>query len=182
MGLLNRIIIDDLSLYGIKAYIDSVSDSIDTSVDTKIENALEPIEAQLGNFVTHEEAATWHDEVVKEANDYTDSQIKEVNQIAVNDAVEQAKLYTDEKIAPISEEQHKQANEIQGVENRCDHYDTLFGMILDEHDEGNIELGFYTKAETDAKIAEAVEAEKTRAEGVEADLQEQLELQHLNKM
>ena len=166
---------DDLSLYGIKAYIDSVSDSIDTSVDTKIENALEPIEAQLGNFVTHEEAATWHDEVVKEANDYTDSQIKEVNQIAVNDAVEQAKLYTDEKIAPISEEQHKQANEIQGVENRCDHYDTLFGMILDEHDEGNIELGFYTKAETDAKIAEAVEAEKTRAEGVEADLQEQLD-------
>ena len=166
---------DDLSLYGVKAYIDSVSDSIDTSVDTKIENALEPIEAQLGNFVTHEEAATWHDEVVKEANDYTDAQIKEINQISVNDAVEQAKLYTDEKIAPISDEQHKQASEIQAVENRCDHYDTLFGMILDEHDEGNIELGFYTKTETDAKIAEAVEAEKTRAEGVEADLQEQLD-------
>ena len=144
---------DTLSLVGVKKYAENIGNNINVTIETKIEDAVTPIEAQLGNFITKEEAATAHDEVLAEAKEYTDTVVGQATAATITEAVKQANAYTDETIGGISEQLIENSDRIQKVENRCDHYDTLFGMILEEHDSG-VTLDYYNKSEVDGLLAE----------------------------
>ena len=130
-----------LSLYGVKKYA-----SINKGDLTEINIKIDTINSNLNNYVTKKEAVIEHDSILKEAKEYTDNTISSEASKIITDAVNQSKEYTDEKYNAISDNLTKHADRILSLETRCDHFDTLFAMILDEHGDP-IKLNFYTKEE-----------------------------------
>ena len=141
------------TIYGAKAYADDKESNIINSIDVKIETSLEPIEAQLNNYVTKEEASQYHNDVLNESKEYTDTQISLNSGATITESVNEAKAYTDEKVSGITTQLESQANRIVKLENDSEHYSDLFAMILDEHDSG-ITFDFYTKTEVNEKLDE----------------------------
>ena len=166
---------DDLSLYGVKAYADYKTSQYNDTIDKKIQDAVDPINAKFDLYMSLEDASQFHDDLLAEAKAYSDEKDSLVSAATVNESVSKSNQYTDEKLQSTNAQLAEHADRITAVEGQCEHFDTLFGMILEEHDSGQIEVNFYTKAETDEKIAGAVEAEKNRAEGVENELKSELD-------
>ena len=136
-----------LSLYGVKKYA-----SINKGDLTEINIKIDTINSNLNNYVTKKEAVIEHDSILKEAKEYTDNTISSEASKIITDAVNQSNEYTDEKYNTISDNLTKHADRILSLETRCDHFDTLFAMILDEHGDP-IKLNFYTKEEANEKFA-----------------------------
>ena len=136
-----------LSLYGVKKYA-----SINKGELSEINIKIEKIKSSFDNYVTKEEAVTEHDRILNESKAYTDTRINDEKTNIIRESVNQSKVYTDEKYNTISTNLTEHADRISSLEARCDHFDTLFAMILDEHGDP-IKLNFYTKEESNEKFA-----------------------------
>ena len=128
-----------ISLYGVKKYASINQGKIDT------------IDSKFDGYVTKAEAVQQHDEVLSNSKLYTDNKISEEKPSTITESVNQSKTYTDSKITPLNETVTSNTDRITNVEDRCDHFDNLFGMILDEHGKP-VELKIYTKSEIDSKV------------------------------
>ena len=135
-----------ISLYGVKKYA-SINQGEITNINIKIDT----IDSKFDGYVTKAEAVQQHDEVLSNSKLYTDNKISEEKPSIITESVNQSKTYTDSKITPLNETITSNTDRITNVEDRCDHFDDLFGMILDEHGEP-VELKFYTKSEIDSKV------------------------------
>ena len=135
-----------ISLYGVKKYA-SINQGEITNINIKIDT----IDSKFNGYVTKAEAVQQHDEVLSNSKLYTDNKISEEKPSIITESVNQSKTYTDSKITPLNETITSNTDRITNVEDRCDHFDDLFGMILDEHGEP-VELKFYTKSEIDSKV------------------------------
>ena len=89
---------------------------------------------------------------MNESKTYTDTRINDEKPNIIIESVNKSKEYTDEKYNTISDNLTEHADRISSLEARCDHFDTLFAMILDEHGDP-IKLNFYTKEESNEKFA-----------------------------
>ena len=135
-----------MSLYGVKKYA-----SINQGEITNINIKIDAVDSKFDSYVTKDDAVQQHDEILNSAKLYTDNKISEEKPNIINESVNQAKTYTDSKISPLNEAITSNTDRISTVESRCDHFDDLFSMILDEHGDP-IELNFYTKSEIDTKV------------------------------
>ena len=136
-----------LSLYGVKKYA-----SINKGELTEINIKIDTINSSLDNYITKDEAVIEHDRILNESKTYTDTRINDEKPNIIIESVNQSKVYTDEKYNTISANLTEHADRILSLETRCDHFDTLFAMILDEHGDP-IKLNFYTKEEANEKFA-----------------------------
>ena len=82
---------------------------------------------------------------VSSSNEYTNNQIINVK----NDILNQVKTDNDTQNEAIT----SNTNRIIELENRCDHFDKLFGILLEEHGDGSLNLNVYTKEEADKRFA-----------------------------
>ena len=135
-----------MSLYGVKKYA-SVNQGEITNINAKID----AINSKFEGYVTEEEAGTLHDDILSESKAYTNTRIADEKLTTISEAVNQSKAYTDNKVSALSTTIESNTNRITDVEGRCNHFDDLFSMILDEHGDP-IELNFYTKSEIDTKV------------------------------
>ena len=136
-----------LSLYGVKKYA-----SINKGDLTEINIKIDTINSSLDNYITKDEAVIEHDKILNESKTYTNTRINDEKPNIIIESVNQSKAYTDEKYNTISANLTEHADRILSLETRCDHFDTLFAMILDEHGDP-IKLNFYTKEEANEKFA-----------------------------
>ncbi len=137
-----------LTLYGIQ----KLASKNDSKV-INIENEISVINSKFDDYVTIESAVTMHNSLKNECNNYCDTAIENSINGAIIDSVNKSKEYTDTAIKPLSETIVSNTNRIIDLESRCNHFDDLFAMILDEHG-SPIELNFYTKTESDNRYAQ----------------------------
>ena len=147
-----------MSLYGVKKYASNNQGEI-ADINIKINT----IESNFDNYVTKQESVEQHDDIITQAKSYTDTKVEEEKAATITEAVNQSKEYTDSKVSTIENVITSNTDRITKVEGRCDHYDDLFSMILDEHGDP-IELNFYTKSEIDDKVTSLNEKD-TELEG-----------------
>ena len=136
-----------LSLHGVKKYA-----SINKGELTEINIKIDTINSSLDNYITKDDAVIEHDRILNESKTYTDTRINDEKPNIIIESVNKSKEYTDEKYNTISDNLTEHADRISSLEARCDHFDTLFAMILDEHGDP-IKLNFYTKEESNEKFA-----------------------------
>ena len=95
--------------------------------------------------ICQEEIGGLIETAISTANEYTDNEIVKVK----NDILNQVKSDNETQNSVITDN----TNRITSLENRCDHYDKLFGALLEEHGDGSLILNVYTKEEADKRFA-----------------------------
>ena len=95
--------------------------------------------------ICQEEIGGLIETAISTANEYTDNEIVKVK----NDILNQVKSDNETQNSVIIDN----TNRITSLENRCDHYDKLFGALLEEHGDGSLMLNVYTKEEADKRFA-----------------------------
>ena len=95
--------------------------------------------------ICQEEIGGLIETAISTANEYTDNEIVKVK----NDILNQVKSDNETQNSVITDN----TNRITSLENRCDHYDKLFGALLEEHGDGSLMLNVYTKEEADKRFA-----------------------------
>ena len=95
--------------------------------------------------ICQEEIGGLIETAISTANEYTDNEIIKVK----NDILNQVKSDNETQNSVITDN----TNRITSLENRCDHYDKLFGALLEEHGDGSLMLNVYTKEEADKRFA-----------------------------
>ena len=152
----------EMSLYGLKKYVDESVNSVDAGIDGEIAR----IDSKFDSYVTKEAHVNDLNTLKDEINSSVDTKVSGIKDEAVVEAVNQSNTYTDSKVQQANTDIASVADRVTLVEGRCDHYDDLFGMILEEHQDDPVNLKFYTKDETDAKFAEV----NAQIEGVSSEL------------
>ena len=137
----------EMSIYGVRQYVDEQVSGVGSNFDERFDE----IHSKFDLYETVENAVHSHDEILGESKSYTDSRIGDEKLDTIAQAVNQSKEYTNSKVAEVKNVVESNTNRITTVEGRCDHFDDLFGMILDEHGDP-INLKFYTKQEIDDKV------------------------------
>ena len=137
----------EMSIYGVRKYVDEQVGGVGANFDERFDE----IHSKFDLYETVENAVQSHDEILGESKSYTDSRIGDEKLDTIAQAVNQSKEYTNSKVAEVKNVVESNTNRITSIEGRCDHFDDLFGMILDEHGDP-INLKFYTKQEIDDKV------------------------------